>query len=195
VGEATAIDWLTYVKAIPGLVHAGRAVQRWLGRPQLEIIFDASRTYGRAPIANIPGNPVGLFGHFVVLNHGRQVAKRCRSRLMALSRVEGEGEVPLPAFSAPRTLKWANEPQDAPLQDIDPGRPGRRSDLCFTIQGSDLLFFFVLEDAASGVQTRFPRGRYRATIRVEAEDGAADEGRLEINFDGTWEGLSISKVP
>jgi hypothetical protein len=81
------------VRLIPGVVQAVQAVRRWRGRPQLEITFDPSRTNKEIPIGNLVGNPLGLFCHFVVLNHGGRVAKRCRSRLMGVSRVEGEGEV------------------------------------------------------------------------------------------------------
>jgi hypothetical protein len=160
-------------------------------------MFDPQRTYGKARIANVPGRPLGMFGHFVVINHGRRVAKGCRSRLVALSRIEGEGEVPIREFRAQRTLKWANEPEDALLQDIEPGREGARlSDLCYTIQDSPLLYFFVVQQPASGVQTVFPQGRYRATVRVDSEDGSASaRARLEISFDGPWEGMTISQLP
>jgi len=111
---------------------------------------------------------------------------------MTVSRVDGEAEFPVPEFSAPRTLKWANEP-DASRRNIEPGLWGRRSDLCHTINGSSLLQFFVAtEEIGLGVPTMFPAGRYRVRVCVDAENAASITATLTTNFDGTWQGVTVA---
>ena len=104
--------------------------------------------------------------HFIVYNEGRTPARNAQARLMCVDRLTEFGEPrPETGFTAPRTLKWANE-VDFNTRDIEPDEP-RRADLCYAVEGESVMHFFAGR-VGVGVQTLFPPGRYRVRVRVAA---------------------------
>lgn len=169
----------------------GEVIHRWWGRPVLDIYFDPAKTYDTVRVANIQGNPLGYFTHFLVRNTGRTTAQRCRARLMSVSRIAGEGEVPVREFAAPRRLKWANESDFEP-KDIE--ARVRRCDLAHGIEGSSLMRFFVPpEETAVGVQTVYPAGKYRVRVRVDCDNARHAEATLDITFTGIWNQITVTQ--
>jgi hypothetical protein len=97
---------------------------------------------------------------------GPAPARNAQARLMCVDRLTEFGEPrPETGFTAPRTLKWANE-VDFNTRDIEPDEP-RRADLCYAVEGESIMVFFAGR-VGVGVQTLFPPGRYRVRVRVAA---------------------------
>ena len=170
------------------IAPAWRAARLRFRQPHLSIFFDANKTY------DVAGPPEcrRYYCHFHVRNTGKDTAKACRSRLMSVSSIEGEGERPVPKFHAPRTLKWDNVRGFA-RQDIEPGLRAHRSDLCYGERGSPLLVFYVdPEERGIGVQTSFPRGYYRVRVRVESENADPADATFDVRFSGVWNEIIIS---
>lgn len=128
----------------------------------------------------------------MVRNKGKEIARQCRIRLMAVSTLMPQGPVAAPGFVAPRTLKWAHEP-DWDSRDIEPDVP-RRADLCYAVDGVPVLIFFT-PPMPSGVQTIFPPGQYRVRVRVDSANAGRDEATYDVSFDGTWETVNVTPVP
>jgi len=162
----------------------------WWRRARLKIYFDPAETYHVRHVVD-HNNQLGRFCHFMVRNEGKEIARQCRVRLMAVSALTPDGPVPAAGFVAPRTLKWAHEPDWDP-RDIEPDVP-RRADLCYTVDGIPVLIFFT-PPQPSGVQTIFPAGGYRVRVRVDSENGGRDEATYDIAFDGTWQTVSVTPV-
>jgi hypothetical protein len=164
-------------------------------RPVLRIGFDESLTYDVRLVRGY-GGASGRFCHFIVYNEGRPgraPARNARARLMSVASLTAFGE-PRPAagFVAPRTLKWANEPDLSP-RDIEPDVP-RRADLCYAIQGDPNVTFFA-GPAGVGVQTVFPSGHYRVRVRVDADNALPAEAVFDVTHTGNWAAITIQPRP
>jgi hypothetical protein len=163
---------------------------RWR-RARLRIYFDPAETYHVRRVVDY-NNQLGRFCHFMVRNEGKEIARQCRVRLMAVGTLTPQGPVPVEDFVAPRTLKWAHEPDWDP-RDIEPD-VRRRADLCYAVDGTPLLIFFTTP-MPSGVRTIFPPGTYRVRVRVDSENAERDEATYDIAFDGTWQTVHVIPVP
>jgi len=181
--ESTLLSWLER------LTTSG---YHWWRRARLKIYFDPGHTYHVRTVLD-HHNARGMFCHFMVRNDGKEPARECRARLMSVSRRTPNGEISEHDFTAPRVLKWAHEP-DWKQRDIEPGRPGRRADLCYVVEGDPHLYFFC-PPLTLGLQTVFPPGEYRVRVRVDSENGDSDEALYDISFDGTWSRVNVTPVP
>jgi hypothetical protein len=183
-GWAIGLVTLGATVAIPFVVTLWR---RRL-RPRIRVYFDEAETYHRR---FGPGGKHAYFCHVMVANNGREVARQCQGRLMAVRTSSQNGtRAPVANFVAPVVLKWAHQP-DWGVRDVDP-LTSRRLDLCYATETNPTRLQFFVEPIPLGVQTVFPPGEYLANVRVDSANARAAEGWFRIDFTRGWDQIVVA---
>jgi len=117
----------------------------------LEIYFDSDNTHKSHLDWN--SKKMAFFTHVMVKNLSDKRARNCYGELVEVSEYTKGAYIPVPTFSAPVELKWANV-TDFSKKDIDSQTP-RRLDVAHTIQKHPRFYFFT-DRTPRGVQTDFP---------------------------------------
>lgn len=157
----------------------------------LKMYYDKKETYHNVPIANITPVKNGLFLHTMVKNEKNILGKNCYGELVEVQEYRNGVFSKVPTFTAPVILKWAHEDFGKKL-DIDKDVP-RRLDVCHTIDGFD-YFLFMTAGGPRGIQTQFPKGKYKIKVRVKGDNTDFSYGEYLIDFDGTWNKIKIDNA-
>ena len=180
--------------SILGLLNPLTWIQRgwtYFNRPKLHVYFDPNQSYHTRTVTDLGRTP-GFFCHVMVSNDGKETAKNCRGRLIAVSERKPDGNYqPHPGFVSPVVLKWAHEPDFGP-RNIDHDLP-RRLDLCFAVQNPPSILRFFTHKMPSGNQTDFLPGTYRVKVRIDAENAAHIDGIFVVSYTGIWNQISVSQ--
>lgn len=160
-------------------------------KAKLKIYYDKDETYHNLPIMNI--NPIknGIFLHVMVKNENNNLAKNCYGELIEVQEHQSGNYSKIKTFTAPVILKWAHEDIGKKL-DVDKDIP-RRLDICHTIDGFD-YFLFMTQGGPTGIQTHFPKGKYKIKVRVKGDNTDFSYGEFLIDFDGNWNNIKLNKA-
>jgi len=175
---------------VEGDINYGNSIKEKT-QTSLKIYYDKNETYHRVPIANISPIRNGLFLHVMVRNEEERIAKDCYGELIEVQEKRDGTYSKVPTFTAPVILKWAHEDIDKKI-DIDNEIP-RRLDICHTIEGYDNLIFMT-SGGPRGIQTQFPKGKYKIKVRVRGENTEFSYGEFLIDFDGNWRNIKINTL-
>ena len=164
--------------------------KNWWRRPILDIYFDPAETYHERGVVNEGGVP-GYFCHLMVRNRGTNVAKGCRARLIRVDVFDADHAPRVhPDFVSPCVLKWAHQ-TDYGGREIESDLP-RRLDLCYSVQSNPTILTFFTPQAAVGNRTEFSPGKYRVTVRVDAENAETVDGVFIVNHTGVWQETEVA---
>lgn len=81
-----------------------RRVMKYRNRAWLKIYYDAAETYHKAQDRGF-GDMMGNFGHVMVKNKSKSVAKNCIGELLAIKELKGNQCVRVPGFRNIAQLK------------------------------------------------------------------------------------------
>lgn len=162
-------------------------IKRIFIRPKLSVYLENNKTYHK--VRDVHVNKMGNFVHVTVRNRGWLEAKSCQGSLINVEQMNSNDTFcSHPGFRGPVVLKWSGE------GDFGPRNIGhklsRGLDVCYVHEGINTLHAFT-QKFPRGIQTDFPHGTYRFTIRVSGENVRAITERYIIHWDGSWEDLTI----
>lgn len=165
-------------------------IRRIFIRPRLSVYLENNKTYHK--VRDVDVNRMGNFVHVTVRNRGWLEAKSCQGNLVNVEQMDSKGTFcSYLGFRGTVVLKWSGE------GDFGPRNIGhklsRELDVCYVHEGMSTLHAFT-EKFPRGIQTDFPLGMYRLTIRVSGENVRAITKRYIIHWDGNWENLTIESA-
>jgi hypothetical protein len=182
------MDPLTFGDVIGAVPLIGQ-LYKWYRRPKLSIVFDPNKTYDKAFDRSVSRN--GLFLHLLVRNSGKTVAKNCRATVLEVLHATSGGKyASFPKYSSPVELHWAHMPLECLTLDVDKEIP-RKLDICYAHENDDLLHLFCPK-FPRGVQTDFPPGKYKFSVRVTSDNAKAVYTTVSADWSGDWQKLSMA---
>lgn len=162
-------------------------IRRIFVRPRLSVYLENDKTYHK--VLDVDVNKMGNFVHVTVRNKRWLEAKSCQGSLIDVEQMDSNGTFSSHlGFRGPVVLKWTGE------GDFGPRNIGhklsRGLDVCYVHEGKSTLHAFT-QKFPRGIQTDFPIGMYRFTIRVSGENVRAITKSYIIRWEGNWENLTI----
>lgn len=181
---------MEWILTILGFINPGKIIG-FLKKPSLEIYYDEKETYLKARDLAFQGI-VANFGHVMVRNKGRTIAKNCIGKLKSIELYKDNKFQAVPEYKSAMDLKWAHE-EDIYPKDIDPN-DSIRLDLCYAHDGLDIIHFFT-KKYPNGSQTDFPPGLYKVRIRVNCDNAKSVEKYFTVLLKpGDFNSLKIDNI-
>ncbi|MCK4730172.1 MAG: hypothetical protein KAT28_02535 [Candidatus Aenigmarchaeota archaeon] len=154
---------------------------------KLYIYFDKKKTHHPRIIND---KIRGFFFHVMVKNNSKTIAKNCIGELIEVKEFKNGDYSEVNDF-APIILKWGNKDYGE-KRDIDKDIP-RPLDICFTNENNN-NYLIDTDGISRGIQTQFPKGKYKISVRVKGDNTDFSYGEFYIDFDGDWKNLKISNL-
>ncbi|MFH1661910.1 MAG: hypothetical protein ABIA02_02340 [Candidatus Falkowbacteria bacterium] len=160
-------------------------------RPKLEIYYDEKETYHKVPDLTYNGI-LGNFGHVMVRNTGKTVAKNCVGKLRLIELYKDNKFQAVPEYRNVMDLKWAHE-EDFYPKDIEPD-DNIRLDLCYVHDGHNIIHFFT-KKYPGGNQTDFLPGLYKVKIKVNSDNAKSIEKYFKVEYkSGDFNSFKIDDI-
>lgn len=186
------MGWVSMVLELLNPIKWIQKAWGYFSRPKLHIYFDPNESYHTRTVVDL-GGTLGFFCHLMISNNGRQIAKKCRGRLIEVNVLDSNGIFRHhPDFVSPVVLKWAHE-INFDIKDVEPDIP-KRLDLCYGVQSKPGVLIFFTPKFPTGNRTDFPPGTYRVKVRVDAENASTVDGTFIIKYTGVWNQIQVSEA-
>ena len=164
----------------------------WLTRPTLKIFFNPKRTFDIKQV--VPSGKQTIFVHLIVNNNRPGTAEGCYCYITKIEKIEHRvfKDLGLPVHLK---LAWSNEGVNCFSAIEIPGKTNRRVDLAYIEENSN-IFQIHTEPGPRGIQSFFPKGKYRITTQVAGRNTNRAEQKFIFEWNGQWkkEAISITRV-
>jgi len=174
-----------------------------LKKPKLKIEFQQTEPYCRkTTLVSSPTQILAYWIRIAVKNEGKKVAKNCEGKLVEITEIRDEKNIPFQPFD-PAILRWASYPDFTDLRPVDINReeyeylnvvytvePGESE----TQKNAEGQAFICTDTRRRGMVGSLPVGRYALTLTIYGENADPVSKKFALLWNGKWDEIKMLEI-